>query len=224
MIAGLVFYFQDVLEAAEASGSHAGQFRDTGNQKVLWSNILLCQEILQSLTTLSHRHPLSSVWFYLHLPASARLPAVARTRRRKFWLKLEAEKSAWLEGIGSWFLMLPRLKKKRKEKKICKIRHADTLNLLIVQYCIRTLWQRCFMWTLTSGWLPPRYHQKFPVMVLKNMCFMAPFYLIEFCFNGFQVLRHPWIVDKAQLSDRALARQDADTVKVIITVIYHVRH
>ncbi|CAG05698.1 unnamed protein product, partial [Tetraodon nigroviridis] len=29
-----------------------------------------------------------------------------------------------------------------------------------------------------------------------------------------QVLRHPWIVDKAQLSDRALTRQDADTVKV----------
>lgn len=50
---------------------------------------------------------------------------------------------------------------------------------------------------------------------------MVPFYRIEFCF---QVLRHPWIVDKAQLSDRALTREDADTVKVIITVIhrYHI--
>lgn len=49
---------------------------------------------------------------------------------------------------------------------------------------------------------------------------MVPFYRIEFCFNGFQVLRHPWIVDKAQLSDGALKREDADTVKVIITVIH----
>lgn len=48
---------------------------------------------------------------------------------------------------------------------------------------------------------------------------MAPFYLIEFRFNGFQVLRHPWIVDKAQLSERALTRQDADAVKVIISYL-----
>lgn len=53
-------------------------------------------------------------------------------------------------------------------------------------------------------------------------CCMVTFYLIEFCFNAFQVLRHPWIVDKSQLSDRALTKQSADTVKVIITVIFHV--
>lgn len=41
------------------------------------------------------------------------------------------------------------------------------------------------------------------------------------CCIGFQVLRHPWIVDKAQLSDRALTRQNPDTVKVINTVICH---
>lgn len=59
-------------------------------------------------------------------------------------------------------------------------------------------------------------------MPLKNMYCMVLFYLTEFCFTGFQVLRHPWIVDKAQLSDTALTRQDADTVKVIITVICRV--
>eukprot|EP00066_Takifugu_rubripes_P010958 XP_003979241.1 PREDICTED: ribosomal protein S6 kinase alpha-2-like [Takifugu rubripes] len=35
-----------------------------------------------------------------------------------------------------------------------------------------------------------------------------------------QVLRHPWIVDKAQLSDRALTRQDADAVKGALSATY----
>lgn len=32
--------------------------------------------------------------------------------------------------------------------------------------------------------------------------------------DTFQVLRHPWIVERDQLSDRALTRQDSVTVKV----------
>uniref|UniRef100_A0A665V899 Ribosomal protein S6 kinase n=1 Tax=Echeneis naucrates TaxID=173247 RepID=A0A665V899_ECHNA len=38
--------------------------------------------------------------------------------------------------------------------------------------------------------------------------------------NAFQVLRHPWIVERDQLSDRALTRQDAHTVKGALSATY----
>lgn len=132
----------------EASGSHAAEFREiqesTGNSLIkylaagdsaalalsaLWCFISICQ--LQPIRQQFRGH------------GGGNSGSNRERKSLRYWGEL---------GAGFWCCQ-------GKKKKKCKIRHYHTLNLLISQSCVRTLWPRCFMWTLTSGWLPPRYHQ-----------------------------------------------------------------
>lgn len=121
---------------------------------------------------------------------------------------------------GNWELVSDSAKVK---KKMCKMmdHHAESANLVDTVSGHRDQDASCGPSPAVdspSGTVSTQ--EPLPMAFFWAVCYH--FFLIRRCCNGFQVLRHPWIVDKAQLSDRALTRQDADTVKVAITVLCHV--
>lgn len=134
------FYFQDVLEAAEASGSHVGEFRDAGNQKVLWWNTYFARRfynLWQPSLIVIHSALCGFISICQLQPICQQFWGHGRGNSGSNWKRKSLRD--WRElGAGFWCCQGKKKEKKRKSVKLSMKIKSESTNCSILYQDIVT--------------------------------------------------------------------------------------